>query len=80
MNFLDTLLWPFTQVVSWILRAFHAILTFVGMDPDSGWTWTFVQHIPGVAHSYGTDPRVREADQGAEGHAGPAARLEEVAG
>lgn len=40
MNFLDTLLWPFTQVVSWILRAFHAIFTFVGMDPDSGWTWT----------------------------------------
>lgn len=41
MNFLDTILWPFTQVVSWILRAFHAVFTFVGMDPDSGWTWTF---------------------------------------
>lgn len=40
MNFLDTILWPFTQVVSWILRAFHAVFTFVGMDPDSGWTWT----------------------------------------
>ncbi|MBM6622530.1 membrane protein insertase YidC [Micrococcaceae bacterium RIT802] len=40
MNFLDTILWPFTQVVSWILRAFHAVFTYVGMDPDSGWTWT----------------------------------------
>ncbi|WP_372699578.1 membrane protein insertase YidC [Arthrobacter sp. JSM 101049] len=40
MNFLDTILWPFTQVVSWILRAFHAVFTFIGMDPDSGWTWT----------------------------------------
>ncbi|WP_417220109.1 membrane protein insertase YidC [Arthrobacter sp.] len=40
MNFLDTILWPFTQVVSWILRAFHAVFTFLGMNPDSGWTWT----------------------------------------
>jgi YidC/Oxa1 family membrane protein insertase len=27
--------------VSWILVQFHQLLTFLGMNPDSGWTWTF---------------------------------------
>ena len=27
--------------VSWILVQFHAILSAIGMDPASGWTWTF---------------------------------------
>jgi len=27
--------------VSWILVQFHALFTFFGMDPASGWTWTF---------------------------------------
>lgn len=40
MNFIDTLLTPFRYVVSWILWAFHELFTFIGMDPNSGWTWT----------------------------------------
>ncbi|MDI1289348.1 MAG: membrane protein insertase YidC [bacterium] len=27
--------------VSWILVQFHQLLTLIGMNPDSGWTWTF---------------------------------------
>lgn len=27
--------------VSWILVQFHGLLTSIGMNPDSGWTWTF---------------------------------------
>jgi YidC/Oxa1 family membrane protein insertase len=27
--------------VSWILVQFHQLLTWLGMNPDSGWTWTF---------------------------------------
>ena len=27
--------------VSWILVMFHQLLSAIGMDPDSGWTWTF---------------------------------------
>jgi len=26
--------------VSWILVQFHGLFTAIGMDPDSGWTWT----------------------------------------
>ncbi len=40
MNFLDMILTPFRYVVSWILWAFHELFTFIGMDPNSGWTWT----------------------------------------
>ena len=40
MNFLDTILSPFRYVVSWILWAFHELFTLIGMNPDSGWTWT----------------------------------------
>ncbi len=27
--------------VSWILVQFHTLFSFLGFDPDSGWTWTF---------------------------------------
>ncbi len=27
--------------VSWVLVQFHSLFTFFGMDPASGWTWTF---------------------------------------
>jgi YidC/Oxa1 family membrane protein insertase len=27
--------------VSWILVMFHQLLSAIGMNPDSGWTWTF---------------------------------------
>ncbi|PQZ90273.1 membrane protein insertase YidC [Arthrobacter sp. MYb227] len=40
MNFLDMILSPFRYVVSWILWAFHELFTLIGMNPDSGWTWT----------------------------------------
>ncbi|MGB9035374.1 membrane protein insertase YidC [Arthrobacter sp. UCD-GKA] len=40
MNFLDLILTPFRYVVSWILWAFHELFTSIGMDPNSGWTWT----------------------------------------
>ena len=29
------------NAVSWILVQFHSLFTAIGMDPDSGWTWTF---------------------------------------
>lgn len=40
MGFFDTILLPFTWAVSWILSVFHTILGAIGMDSDSGWTWT----------------------------------------
>ena len=39
-NFLDTILTPFTYVVSWVLWAFHELFTTIGMNADSGVTWT----------------------------------------
>ncbi|MEK9810243.1 MAG: hypothetical protein VW362_07325, partial [Candidatus Nanopelagicales bacterium] len=27
--------------VSWVLVQFHSLFTFFGMNPASGWTWTF---------------------------------------
>lgn len=41
MQIFDTLLWPFRMLMSWILWAFHELFSFLGMDPNSGWTWTF---------------------------------------
>jgi len=29
------------NAVSWILVQFHSLFTAIGLDPDSGWTWTF---------------------------------------
>ncbi len=40
MGFFDTILLPFTWAVSWVLSTFHTILGALGMDSDSGWTWT----------------------------------------
>ena len=40
MNFLDTILTPFTYAVSWVLWAFHELFTKIGMNPGSGLTWT----------------------------------------
>ena len=40
MNFLDTILTPFTYAVSWVLWAFHELFTILGMDEGSGVTWT----------------------------------------
>ncbi|MET1152695.1 MAG: membrane protein insertase YidC, partial [Arthrobacter sp.] len=41
MDFLNTILTPFTWVVSGILWTFHAGFSWLGMDPANGWTWTF---------------------------------------
>ena len=40
MDFFAIILWPFKWVMSWILGAFHTVLDWLGMDPDSGLTWT----------------------------------------
>ncbi len=40
MGFFDTILLPFTWAVSWVLSMFHTVLGALGMDSDSGWTWT----------------------------------------
>ncbi|MEU3847358.1 membrane protein insertase YidC [Micrococcus terreus] len=40
MNFFDIILWPFKMAVSWVLGAFHTLLEWIGMPPESGWTWT----------------------------------------
>ncbi|RKW70348.1 membrane protein insertase YidC [Galactobacter caseinivorans] len=34
------LLTPFRWVMSWLLMIFHEGFTFLGLDADSGWTWT----------------------------------------
>ncbi|MFF5792706.1 membrane protein insertase YidC [Paeniglutamicibacter sp. NPDC012692] len=39
-NFFDLILSPFRYVVSWILWAFHELFSKIGLDPNSGWTWT----------------------------------------
>lgn len=40
MGFFNTILFPFKWVVSWIMVAFHDVLTFLGLDAASGITWT----------------------------------------
>ncbi|WP_109472718.1 membrane protein insertase YidC [Ornithinimicrobium cavernae] len=42
MGFLDTLLWPFTWLVSTIMAGFHWLLTEVGMQDTNGLTWILV--------------------------------------
>ncbi|WP_022872699.1 membrane protein insertase YidC [Nesterenkonia alba] len=40
MAFLDAIMWPFSWAVSFILSVAHTVLTWLGLDYDSGWTWT----------------------------------------
>ena len=40
MGFFNTILFPFKWIVSWIMVTFHDVLSFLGMDPVSGVTWT----------------------------------------
>lgn len=42
MGFLDTLLWPFTWLVSSIMAGFHWLLTQIGMEDTNGLTWILV--------------------------------------
>ena len=42
MGFLDTLLWPFTWLVSSIMAGFHWLLTAIGMQDENGLTWVLV--------------------------------------
>ena len=42
MGFLDTLLWPFTWLVSSIMAGFHWLLTRIGMQDTNGLTWILV--------------------------------------
>ena len=42
MGFLDTLLWPFTWLVSSIMAALHWVLTSIGMQDANGLTWILV--------------------------------------
>lgn len=39
MGFLDTIMWPFSWAVSFILSMFHNVLSFLGFNYESGWTW-----------------------------------------
>lgn len=39
MGFFDTLLFPFEWFVANIMVGFEMLLTSLGMDPTSGWTW-----------------------------------------
>src|ERR1700712_282456 len=34
-----TILWPIKWVVEFLLVSWHALFTFLGMDPDAGITW-----------------------------------------
>lgn len=39
MAFLDTIMWPFSWAVSFILSLWHNVLTFIGLPEESGWNW-----------------------------------------
>ncbi|MFC0582496.1 membrane protein insertase YidC [Micrococcoides hystricis] len=39
MNFFDAIMFPFRMAVSFVLGFFHDVLTAIGMDPASGFTW-----------------------------------------
>jgi YidC/Oxa1 family membrane protein insertase len=41
MDPLSAVLMPFEWLVSFVMVAFHEALSFVGLPPGSGWTWTF---------------------------------------
>lgn len=40
MEFLETILWPLRWLVELVLMLWHSALTFLGLDPASGLTWT----------------------------------------
>lgn len=40
MAFLDTIMWPFSWAVSFILSTFHTVLSMLGLPEASGWNWT----------------------------------------
>ncbi|WP_218221084.1 membrane protein insertase YidC [Nesterenkonia sp. Act20] len=39
MGFFDTIMWPFTWAVSFILSTFHGLLSAIGLPESSGWNW-----------------------------------------
>jgi YidC/Oxa1 family membrane protein insertase len=39
MDIIGTVLWPIKWVVELLLVAFHSLWTFLGMDPNAGFTW-----------------------------------------
>ena len=39
MAFLDTIMWPFSWAVSFILSTFHTVLSMLGLPEASGWNW-----------------------------------------
>lgn len=39
MDVIGAILWPIKWIIEAILVAFHWVFTWVGMDPDSGFTW-----------------------------------------
>ncbi|GFZ83311.1 membrane protein insertase YidC [Nesterenkonia alkaliphila] len=39
MAFLDTIMWPFSWAVSFILSMWHSLLSLMGLPEGSGWNW-----------------------------------------
>jgi YidC/Oxa1 family membrane protein insertase len=39
MDILGTILWPIKWVVELLLVSWHALWTFLGLNPDAGFTW-----------------------------------------
>lgn len=39
VGFFGVILWPIKWVVEFLLVSWHALFTFLGMDPDAGFTW-----------------------------------------
>src|SRR6478736_6640116 len=35
------ILYPLEYAVAWIMVGWHSLLSGIGMNPDSGWTWAF---------------------------------------
>ena len=40
VDFFTSIIYPLEWGVAWVMVKFHALLTAVGMDPVSGWTWS----------------------------------------
>ncbi|MEY4312931.1 MAG: rane protein insertase YidC, partial [Actinomycetota bacterium] len=38
-DILGIILWPFRWIIEALLVGFHTVLTAVGLDAGSGWTW-----------------------------------------